>query len=538
MYSGIHPRLVWIPPCHLRLGLDPNQHVLVGPNHAGKPRAGCISRGAVTWHHVNTAHYIVHHMSKRTINLVDDTSDSEPNARRQRLNEDEDEMDVGGNDSSEEFTVDAEEPPQPPRYFDHPRQREPWQVRRDDARERRRRDANRNPPGPVDFIDQNRNPAVRAARAINAGPPLANYIQNALRRQADDRAPVPFVPLAGRAGQLQRLHHTYPPERTNAPYGFITTTSSSTPDAPNGLRENLEKSALQDEVVLTSFLIFGFFYDAGFPPEIIQLLCQWTVTIYEAVQAIYFAYPHGPVFRPQLSSGNYDTLYTYQPPIYVVDPSHGYLPYSVYPGCNDQFDFDTHPSLRNVGFIDFIERVFENVMILCKVKRELEVASGEWFKAVAAMVSHNFPGCFYYVTPMVMESYGSSARTPIPVVTFSLCDGNGKQVQGFEGFGLNFPPVYSAFITVVNDFTEKHMAKRVLPGVESLELPHVVGKRVSGVISAPADIDKLTEDMRNLCMSEQYRVRVLPEIPHRLVFKVNDKGGELSKFTFCVKNKD
>lgn len=56
VYSGIHPRLVWIPPGHLRLGLDPNQHVLVGPKHAGKPRAGCISRGAVTWHHVNTAH--------------------------------------------------------------------------------------------------------------------------------------------------------------------------------------------------------------------------------------------------------------------------------------------------------------------------------------------------------------------------------------------------------------------------------------------------------------------------------------------------
>lgn len=453
-------------------------------------------------------------MSKRTVNLVSGANDSEPAPRRPRVDDDDDGMEVD-EENSEEFSLDLEEPEQPRRTQNPPNFREPWQVARDARRERTRRQLRTAPVAGEDFVDENARGlplrARRVANPINAGPPLANYIQNALRRQANDRAPV----------------------RTNSPQRLTTTT------APATLRQNLESSALQDEAVLTSFLIFGFFYDAGIPPEIIQLLCQWTITIYQSVQAIYFAYPHGPVFYPIPECAQpLGSMVTYQPPVYLVNPSCGFLPVSIYPGANDNFDFDTSPSLKHVDFVSFIERMFENVIMLCKIQVELARLSSKWFEEIAAMISTNFPGCFYYVTPMAMENYGSASKCPIPVITFSLCNSAGKQVKGFEGFGLGFPPVYHAFITVVNDFTEKHMAKRVLPGIESLELPHVVGKRVNGAISSPADIDKLTEDMRNLCMDEQYKVRVLPEIPRRLVFKVNDKGGDFSKFTFCINNKN
>lgn len=484
------------------------------PARAGTHVMGPYHMGADTWYHVNTAHYIVHHMSKRTVDQVSDANNSEPFPRRQRTDDDDDAMEVGG-DSSEEFSLDLVEPEQlrPPLPPPH---REPWQVARDARRNRTRRQLRVAPPAAEDFVDENARGlplrARRVATAINAGPPLANYIQNALRRQANDRAPV----------------------RTNSSQRLTTTTT-----APATLRQNLECPALQDEAVLTSFVIFGSFFDAGIPPEIIQLLCQWTITIYQSVQAIYFAYPHGPVFYPKPTDDeNFGSMATYQPPLYLVDPSRGPMPVTVYSGCNDHFDFCTSPSLKQVDFVPFIERMFENVIMLCKIQAELAKLSSKWFEEVAAMISTNFPGCFYYVTPMVMENYGSVAKCPIPIIKFSLCDSKGNQVKGFEGFGLGFPPVYTAFINVVNEVSERHMDKRVLPGISSLELPHVVGQRVSGAISSPADIDKLTEDMRNLCMTDQYKVRVLPETPRRLVFKVNDQGGELSKFTFCINNKN
>lgn len=190
-----------------------------------------------------------------------------------------------------------------------------------------------------------------------------------------------------------------------------------------GLPNHMSSDAMADEVVLTSFVIFKRFVE--FPPEIIELLCNWICAVYEVKENLSadnvcgsFPMTRALVYTPECPL-NLSTLSLENHCCY----------YDGFAMTKDCY----------VPFRNFVSRICCNIIQLVRAEFECRQLEYVWKTKLDALLSKNFPGQKAFLTQRPNGVSGSTCRLQIPYVKFSLCDFYGNVIRPFTFTGFQYP---------------------------------------------------------------------------------------------------
>lgn len=323
----------------------------------------------------------------------------------------------------------------------------------------------------------------------------------------NDRGIVQAVPPPPRNNTAFINRHVVPEIRPNQ--NFVNTVPRLNPQ----LRQAVAYTPEADEVVLTSLLIFGAFYDAGFPTEVVRVLAQAIIDVHRARVALsyYFLPPgnfhhHQPIFIcPAAEKPG---------PLVLVSRNASF-------GSLENFDRYDHASVKDLSFETFIDMVFNNVCQLLEAKRTCEILEIKFVERIKAMVGVNYPGQPFYITSFNPSFRGAHTAAELPEVTFNLIDSSRKESPPFSFRGLNFRSK-KAYITVILGDCDRDSDDYIGPGVSSFD-----GGRM--VVANPA----LNESPGvNL-----YRIGYHLTLPNRMTFNLSTSYSP-DRFTFIVSSFD
>ena len=199
---------------------------------------------------------------------------------------------------------------------------------------------------------------------------------------------------------------------------------------------------MNDETVLTAFLLFGVFFDAGWPVELVCTLFDWVLKVFRAKEGLHLH------FRSDVSAAN-------SCPIFFVNPTTSPLPKLVHKDAHwlhaSSFDMDHHKSLKNLTFFEFIERVVKNLKTILYANTLSLTLGKDFFDRVRNCCTAAYPGAPYYLsamTPDLQNPYATAATT-VPRVHFLLEDVKDRK-HSFSFCPLLFPAsIKKVFISVV-----------------------------------------------------------------------------------------
>lgn len=199
---------------------------------------------------------------------------------------------------------------------------------------------------------------------------------------------------------------------------------------------------MNDETVLTAFLLFGVFFDAGWPVELVCTLFDWVLKVFRAKEGLHLH------FRSESSAAQ-------SCPILFVNPTSSAFPKLINKDSHwlfaSSFDMNHHPSLKHLTFFDFIQRTVKNLKTILFANTLSLNLGKDFFERVRNCCSAAYPGCPYYLsamTPDLQNPYATATAT-VPRVHFFLEDVKDRK-HSFSFCPLLFPPtVKKVFISVV-----------------------------------------------------------------------------------------
>lgn len=224
--------------------------------------------------------------------------------------------------------------------------------------------------------------------------------------------PLPLILSPG----IQGYNTNGPTSTSGGSTGTTTTTFR------RGLPDHMRGDTMTDEVVLTAVLIFRFFVD--FPPELIELLCNWTCLIFEVRETL--AAPGSGSF-PLTSALVYD-------PRTPFDLAHISIAH-----CDDYSPFAQANLASFIPFRNMFSRLCVNIIHLRMAEFELRQMEYEWKKKLDNILRANFPGQKAFITAHPCTIGGASTKLAIPIVRISLSDIYGNSVRPFTFTGFKFP---------------------------------------------------------------------------------------------------
>lgn len=260
---------------------------------------------------------------------------------------------------------------------------------------------------------------------VDVAPPRRVLVarRNLVVHPAVRALPLPLVP------EINTFQTNGPTQTHGSSAGLTTTTSR------RGLPDHMHNTAMADEVVLTSILVLRAF--DGFPPEVIELLCNWTCFIYEVKEKL----------AHSVRTGSFPMHYAL-----MFDPTA--------PASFSRFKGDKFSSYLNwttamenfVPFRDMFSRICLNVMQMQRCEFALREMEHTWVVKTAGMLKANFPGQRAFITPSPVAICGATSRLAIPRVQFSLADTYGNLVSTFTFNGFQFgPEVKMAHLVIASD---------------------------------------------------------------------------------------
>lgn len=354
-------------------------------------------------------------------------------------------------------------------------------------------------------------PTSSAEAAALPTPPLPRpfaVLDNAGRVIAqNNQGVVHAVPVAPPNNTAFINRHAVPQVRPNQ--NFVNTVPRLNPQ----LRQQLAYVPEDDEVVLTSLLIFGAFYDAGFPTEIVRLLAQTIIDVQRCHVAMsYYFLPPG-------------VFYNFQP-IYACSAADKPEPLTLVRhnssfGDLECYDLCDHPSLELIDFYEFIDLVFNNVCQLLEAKRTIEILDVKLVTRIKKMVAINYPGIPFFISCFNPSIRGAHTSVELPVVEFNLLGADRKATPSFAFHGLNMR-TKKAYITVAVGAHTVDNNTVVGPGISSFD-----GERT--IVANPAFGESPG--------TEFYRLGYRLTLPNRMTFNLSTSFSP-DRFTFIVSSFD
>lgn len=208
-----------------------------------------------------------------------------------------------------------------------------------------------------------------------------------------------------------------------------------------GISHQTRYNPMNDETVLTAFLLFGIFLDAKWPIELVCFLFDWIQKVFRAKEGLQLH------FRTDSAAAS-------NAPILYVNPKLSAFPRIINPSTTystvGSFDFCYTKSIKNLTFFDYISGVAKNIVALYFANTLSQEIGKEFFERVHRCCISAYPDCPYYFSSMMPDLKSSAAcATTVPRVHFYLIDGK-RNKHSFNFCPLLFPNhVKKVFITVV-----------------------------------------------------------------------------------------
>lgn len=208
------------------------------------------------------------------------------------------------------------------------------------------------------------------------------------------------------------------------------------------LGHQVRYNALNDETVLTAFLLFGIFLDACWPIELVCTLFDWVQKVFRAKEGLHLH------FRTDSDSAS-------SAPILYVNPKLSAMPKLINKNTKystvNSFDFCYHKSVRNLTFFDFIAGVSNNIVTLYFANTLSQQLGKDFFERIHRCCISAYPDYPYYFSAMMpdLKSNSATSATTVPRVHFWLIGGMQEKYL-FNFCPLLFPSsLKKVFITVV-----------------------------------------------------------------------------------------
>lgn len=208
------------------------------------------------------------------------------------------------------------------------------------------------------------------------------------------------------------------------------------------LRLQTRMNPMSDETVLTAILLFGVFFEANWPTELVALLFDWIQRVFRAKDGLHIH------FKTDCSRAA-------AAPILYVNPTLSPNPIVIHPNCRwtllSDFDLDHHRSLKNLTFFEFIQRTCSNIIILYRCYGISLSLRKDFYERVHRCCSSAYPGKPYYLSAFLPDLMGphATAATTLPKVSFDLVDVKDQKLR-FSFSPIPFPAgLKKIFISVV-----------------------------------------------------------------------------------------
>lgn len=316
-------------------------------------------------------------------------------------------------------------------------------------------------------------------------------------------------------GALLPSYETNGPTQTSgATAGTTTTHATSAPRDSlsfSGLPDHMGDDVFNDEVVLTSFVIFRFFVE--FPPEVTQLLCEWICKVFGLRSAL--------LERISLRSSG---------PLYFIDPAdrmnYGY--FNTAPPPTVGYDYFRSLCRTPVSFCTFISRVFVNIVQFQRAEFALRQLEQKWKRDLAHILATHFPGKKAMLTEQKPKVAGAVARVKIPSVLVAVSDLFGNVIRYFQFTGLGFSRgTFEVYLTVAvgDDFRD-------------LEGHRVIRSHIPFNLQAAIHADQGQVGFENLVGQPGLRIVTSDADNSRMTFIIKENDEDDVSFRFIVEKGD